>query len=424
MVFLPHWPIPHGTKPIDLGLERVRELLTRLGNPETKIPPVIHVAGTNGKGSTIAFLKAILEAAGYKVHRYTSPHLVNFNERIELCGVPISDDYLHEITEQTRTACGDLQTTFFEGTTAAAFLAFSKTPADVVLIETGLGGRLDATNVIEKPLMTIITTVSLDHTEYLGTTIEQIAGEKAGIIKAGIPCVISWQLQSVLDIMRAKCAEIGAHAYICGEDWNFAKTPLGFDFLDGDESFSLPKPSLEGIHQYVNAATAVAAVRIMEGFNIKLSAIETGLTQTFWPARMQKITAGRLASLLPPGWEIWLDGAHNAGGAEMISAHVANLWTDKPTYLINGRTGQRDIAGFLGYFKDKVKFVCGVKVQSEPNGEAAANIVNGAQLAGLEAYECEDLLDAVKLIISKSAQPSRILICGSLYLAGDVLKIK
>lgn len=422
MVFLPHWPIPHGTKPIDLGLQRVRELLDRLGNPETKIPPVIHVAGTNGKGSTIAFLKAILQDAGYKVHRYTSPHLVDFNERIELSGEPISDQYLHEITEQTRIACGDLQTTFFEGTTAAAFLAFSKTPADIVLLETGMGGRLDATNVISKPLMTIITPISFDHMEYLGTTIEQITSEKAGIIKQDVPCVVSWQLQDALQVIQKKCAELQAPSYVCGDDWSFAKSDIGFDFIDGDERFSLPKPSLEGIHQYINAATAVAAIRIMDGFKITIQNICNGLNKTFWPARMQKITSGSLAKLLPQGWEIWLDGAHNSSGAEMLSAHIHNMWQDKPTYLINGRTGQRDIAGFLRYFKDKVELVCGVRVISEPNGETAANIVNGARTEGFEAYECDDLKDAIKLIISKSSKPSRILICGSLYLAGDVLK--
>jgi dihydrofolate synthase / folylpolyglutamate synthase len=421
-MYLPHWPIPHGSKDIILGLDRVKALLERLGSPEEKLPPVIHVAGTNGKGSTIAYLKAILEHAGYKVHRYTSPHIRQFNERIVLAGKEITDDYLSQVIEETRLAAGDLQTTFFEGSTAAAFLAFSRVKADVLLLETGLGGRLDATNVIGNPRLTVITPISEDHTEYLGNTISAIAYEKAGIIKPKVPCVISWQLKETQEVLLKKCAEGNAPNYSFDQHWNFEKTTSGFNFIDhvNEEIIPLPDPSLIGIHQIINAATAVATVKLLDDFDISYENLCYGLTNTFWPARMQMIKHGVLRDMLPSDWELWVDGAHNNGGAQMLAATIESLWHDKPTYLINGRTGNRDIKSFLAYFKDKVKLVCGVKVRSEPLGELAVNIVNGAKEIGLEAYECDSLPDAIKFIMQKSNQPSRILVCGSLYLAADV----
>jgi len=421
-MYLPHWPVPHGSKDIILGLDRVKMLLERLGNPEEKLPPVIHVAGTNGKGSTLAYLKAILEHAGYKVHRYTSPHIKQFNERIVLAGKEITDEYLSQIIEETRIAAGDLQTTFFEGSTAAAFLAFSRVKADVLLLETGLGGRLDATNVIDNPRLTVITPISEDHTEYLGNTIAAIAYEKAGIIKPKVPCVISWQLQEAQEVLLKKCAEENSPNYSFNQHWNFEKTTSGFNFIDhvNEEIIPLPAPSLIGIHQIINAATAIATVKLLDDFEISYENLCYGLTNTFWPARMQMIKHGVLHDMLPSDWELWVDGAHNNGGAQMLAATIESLWHDKPTYLINGRTGNRDIKSFLTYFKDKVKLVCGVKVRSEPLGELAVNIVNGAKEIGLEAYECDSLPDAIKLIMQKSNQPARILVCGSLYLAADV----
>ncbi len=426
MVYLPHWPIPHGKKPIDLDLARIKELLARLGNPERNLPPVIHVAGTNGKGSTIAFLKTMFENAGYKVHRYISPHISRYNERILLAGEEIEDSYLHEIVEEVRIAAGDLQTTFFEGTTAAAFLAFSRVPADVLLLETGLGGRLDATNVVDRPLMTIITPISFDHVEYLGTTIEKIAGEKAGIIKPGIPCVISWQMTEAMEVLQKRCAELGAPPYVWGRDWNFNKLEEGFEFFaaDLDHSIRLPEPALFGIHQTVNAATMVAAaLKISESKQFKLNYenLAYGISQAKWPARMQRIMSGVLYDLLPDGWELWVDGAHNTGGAQMIAATLEVKWQDKPTFLINGRTGDRDIKGFLEYFIDKVPFVCGVKVKSEPLGEAAENIANGAKELGFAAFACASIKEAIELILSKHAQSGRILVAGSLYLAADLM---
>lgn len=421
MVYLPHWPIPHVKTEIVLGLERVKELLARLGNPQDKLPPIIHVAGTNGKGSTVAYLKTILESAGYRVHRYISPHLVRFNERIMLAGTEITDQYLYEIMEETRLAAEGMHTTFFEATTAGAFLAFSRVPADVLLLEVGMGGRLDATNVIDAPLLSIITPISYDHVEFLGTTIGEIAFEKGGIMKPDRPCVASWQMSEAMDVFVKRAKDVGAELFACGRDWNFEVNEEGFIFHDylGGTSVQMPKPSLIGLHQILNAATAVAACTHYLG--VGLEHIRAGLQNTVWPARMQRITTGVIFEMLPEGFELWVDGAHNTGGAQMISATIANLWQDKPTYLINGRTGDRDVKGYLEYFKGLVEFVCGVKVVSEPKGESAENIVAGAKAAGLEAYACDGLKEAVELVISKAKGPSRILVAGSLYLAADIL---
>jgi dihydrofolate synthase/folylpolyglutamate synthase len=426
MVYLPHWPIPHGKKAIDLGLDRIKELLKRLGNPEDNLPPTIHVAGTNGKGSTIAYLKTIFEAAGYRVHRYISPHIVRYNERIMLAGKEIDDNYLYNIMEETRLAAGDLQPTFFEGTTAAAFLAFAKVKADILLLETGLGGRLDATNVVAKPLLSVITPISFDHVEYLGTTIAKIAQEKAGIIKKNSPCVVSWQMEEAMNALLNRCNELDVPAYAWNKNWNFNKVNDGFEFLDfaSETKVILPEPNLFGIHQTINAATAVACVKILNSnsnFKLEHQHLQIGVSQARWQARMEKITQGVLHAILPSGWELWVDGAHNTGGAQMVAATIASKWTDKPTYLINGRTGDRDIKGFLEYFKELVPFVCGVKVVSEPKGESAENITAGARELGMEAYDCDSIKHAIELILDKSAIPGRILVVGSLYLAADLM---
>lgn len=420
MVKMPHWPIPYGKKPIDLGLERIKKLLNLLGNPHLALPPVIHVAGTNGKGSTIAYLKAAFEHAGYKVHRYISPHIVNFNERIYLAGQEISDAYLYELLEECRLKVGDIPVTFFEGSTAAAFLAFSRVPADVLLLEVGMGGRLDATNVIDNPLLSIITPVSEDHIEYLGNTIAQIAGEKAGIIKKGRPCVISWQYQEALAVLQQKCAAMQAPMYIYGRDWNLQVTNDAFAFIDAQHQYSLPKPKLAGAHQILNAATAFAALQIISAnFNISLDDACYALENAHWPARLEHVTKGVLYELLPSGWEIWVDGAHNKHGAQMLTAQI-DLWDDKPTYLINGRSRDRDIKGFLENFVGKVSTVCAVPVYSEPFSENQDKIYKVAQELGFIALNSDNLLDAVRAIIQSAAKPGRILVCGSLYLMSDV----
>jgi dihydrofolate synthase/folylpolyglutamate synthase len=425
MAFLPHWPIPYGHKPIMFGLERVLALLEKLGNPHKKLPPVIHITGTNGKGSTLAYLKYIFEDADYKVHRYISPHLINFNERICLAGEDISDDFLYEIMEETRIAAGDIiETTFFEAITAAAFLAFSKVPADVLLLEVGMGGRLDATNVIDDPILSIITTISYDHTEYLGKELSQIAYEKAGIIKPNCPTVIGWQTQEAFNVLEKKCSEVNSPFYACKHHWDLEPTNNGFNFMDFElnKNVPFPKPNLFGIHQYLNAAVAVASAYCLQDFKLTYNNIANGISKAFWPARMQRINNGVLYNLLPDKWELWLDGAHNNNGAEMVAATAKSEWNDgKPLVIINGRTGDRDIKTFLSFFQDIASFICGVKVRTEPKGESAENIANGAKEMGFEAYACDSLIDAIALIKSKFSTPVRILICGSLYLAGDVL---
>ncbi|AIF80862.1 folylpolyglutamate synthase [endosymbiont of Acanthamoeba sp. UWC8] len=420
MVKMPHWPIPYGKKPIDLGLERVRELLNKLGNPHKHLPPVIHIAGTNGKGSTIAYLKAILEDAGYKVHRYISPHLVRFNERITIAGEEISDEYLYQIMEETRIAAGDLGVTFFEGTTVAAFLAFAKVPADIVLLETGMGGRLDATNVIDNPLLSIITPISDDHMEYLGDTIGKIAYEKAGIIKNNCPCIVGWQPKEAYRVIKNRCEELDAPLFACGEHWNFRGEKDHFSFIDEDGEYDFPLPALEGYHQIINASAVIAALQYLEGFDITYKNIINGLAKTKWPARLQNITSGVLVKMLPRDWELWVDGAHNNAGAQMLSL-MMEKWKDKPIYLINGRTRNRDVESFLMHFKDKVECVVGVEVKSEPLAERPERIAVAAEKLGFSSFAAESLKEAVSYCISSSSAPARILVCGSLYLAGDVL---
>ncbi len=420
MVKMPHWPIPYGRKPIDLGLERIEKLLIKLGNPHKKLSPVIHVAGTNGKGSTLAYLKAILEDAGYKVHRYISPHLVRFNERITLAGNEITDGYLYQIMEETRVAAGDLQLTFFEGTTAAAFLAFSKVPADIVLLETGMGGRLDATNVIENPLLTIITPISDDHMEYLGDTISKIAYEKAGIIKKERPCIVSWQMNEAYQVIKNRCIELNAPLFACKEHWDFKVGENQFSFIDEEGEYDFPLPSLKGYHQVINASAVIAALQYLEGFQVTYKNIINGLTKTGWPARLEHITSGVLAKMLPEDWELWVDGAHNNAGAQMLSLMIEK-WKDKPLYIINGRTKNRDVESFLSHFLGKVECVIGVEVKSEPLAEKPERIVQAAKNLGFNTLAADSLKQAINHCINDSSVPGRILICGSLYLAGDVL---
>ena len=418
---MPHWPKPYGRKIEDFKLERIKALLEKLGNPQKKLAPVIHVAGTNGKGSTIAFLRAILESSGYKVHVYTSPHISKFNERIVLAGKDIDNDYLYQLCEETRVASGDLQVTFFEGTTAVAFLAFSRADADVVLVETGMGGRLDATNVIDKPIASVITPISYDHTEFLGETITQIAKEKAGIIKPNTPCIISWQLSEAKEILCNQCEKIGSTPFICGEYWNFAKSEEGFIYSD-TKAIELPKPSLFGIHQIINASTAIATLRCIDQYKVSLDDIVYGIQNAKWPARMQQIKGGSLYALLPNQSELWLDAAHNPAGAEMLAATLSTM-SKRPTFLINGRTRNRDMQSFLSHFLNKVEMVCCVSVESEPLSEKPEKIDAAAKALGMRSIVCTSLTEAIKTCVQNTSNPIRIVICGSLYLASDLMKI-
>lgn len=422
MVRMPHWPHILGVPKIDLGLGRVEAVLEELGNPQQHVPPVVHFAGTNGKGSTIAFLRAILEAAKKKVHCYTSPHLIHFNERIILAGQQITDDYLYQIMEESRIAAEGTDVTFFEGTTIGALHAFSKTEADILLLETGLGGRLDATNVFDAPLLTVITTISLDHTEYLGPDVSTIAGEKAGIIKDNRPCVTGPQLPEVMDVLEHFAKERNAPLYRFGEEWLAKQTAEGLYVETEDEILHLPHPNLAGIHQYTNAAVAVMAAKTLENMEIENDVIAQGITQAKWPARLERLQDGMLTKLLPnENWELWLDGAHNEGAAAMLAVQ-AEEWSDKPLYLIAGMTKGKDGENFFKHFVGKAEYVYCVRVNYEPSAQTAEEVANAASHVGLPSLTSKTLQEAIASITDNGKTAGRILLCGSLYLAGDVLE--
>ncbi len=409
MIRMPHWPVEH--KPIDLGLDRIRALLARLEHPERKLSPVVHIAGTNGKGSTLAFVRAMLEAAGYKAHVYTSPHLVVFNERIVLAGKPIGDDFLYDALEECRKKAEGIPLTFFEGTTAAALLAFSKVPADVVLLETGLGGRLDATNVIAKPSLTILTPISFDHMEYLGNALAQIAWEKAAIMKPGVPCVSSRQKKTAREALEKFSKEIGAPLFMQGREWNIRAVENGLRYEDERGILMLPLPSLPGKHQYANAGLAVAALRRLKDFAISDAAITKGILHAQWPGRLQRLKG-------PEGHEIWLDGAHNPDGAKALAAHV-KTWK-QPVYLIVGMLKNRTPSDFLLPFAGHVSGCYAVPVPGE-NSHASGDIAAAAKTLGMASFEMKNVADAIAAIAAKNT-PGRIVICGSLYLVGSALE--
>jgi dihydrofolate synthase/folylpolyglutamate synthase len=358
------------------------------------------------------------------VHRYISPHLVRYNERITLAGKEIEDGFLTKIVEECRIAAADMQLTFFEGTTVAAFLAFSMVQADVLLLEVGMGGRLDATNVIPNTALSIITPISLDHVEYLGDTIAQIAREKAGIIKRDVPCVISWQSQAALHELQSYCQMIGAPHFSWQTHWQFQNLGSEFLFEDEEDRFTFPLPSLKGAHQIINAATAVAAVQCLHDFKITKSHIDHGLTHTIWPARLQHITHGVLFRTLPLNAELWVDGAHNIGGAEVLAASVLHMLNGRLFYLINGRSRDRDIEGFLQFFLGSVELLCATHVKSEPATERSWRIHAVASEMGFRAVCCDNIVEAVNVCIQDAnGRAALILVCGSLYLSADILAV-
>lgn len=395
-------------------------LLDALGNPERSLSCVVHVAGTNGKGSFLAFLKAICEAAGYVVHCYTSPHLVRFAERISVAGRLLEDHELVSVLEACEDANNGQSITFFEVTTAAAFLAFSRTRADVTLIETGLGGRFDATNVFERPSLTAITPVSLDHQRFLGDTIEAITFEKAGILKKDTPAIIAPQPPAAARVIRDRAAQVGAPLWCFGDDWQSDSTADGIRLRDGVETLLLPPPSLFGPHQAVNAALAVIAARRLPDLPISAESLTQGLKAARWPGRMQRLVNGRLAALLPTGWELWLDGGHNTAAA-VVLAGVASGWSDKPLYVIFGALSARDPVEFLTPLAPHVRHLHGVAIPGEETTLAADAAAGAARSAGMAASEAASVADAVMSIVRTAPAPGRILICGSLYLAGSVL---
>jgi dihydrofolate synthase/folylpolyglutamate synthase len=403
-------------KVIDLTLARVDRLLERLGNPERQIPPVIHIAGTNGKGSTQAMIRAGLEAGGDRVHAYTSPHLARFHERIRLAGALISEPALTALLDECVTVNGPEEITFFEITTCAAFLAFARTPADWTLLEVGLGGRLDATNVVGRPRLTIITPVSLDHQSFLGDTVAAIAGEKAGIIKRGVPVIVGPQSDEGLAVIEATAARLGAPVLAFGQHWHVSEDRGRLVFQDENGLLDLPLPNLPGPHQIQNAGAALAALRALGRDE---AACEAAVTRAVWPARMQRLRHGPLVEAAPKV-ELWLDGGHNPAGGEAIAATLARM-PARETHLICGMLNTKDVTGYMLPLAPQVTRLHAVSIPGEKNTLPAAVTRDAARAAGIDAVTAASVADALATIATTSPE-ARVLICGSLYLAGSVLR--
>lgn len=403
-------------KLIDLTLDRVWRLLKAVGNPQDRLPLVIHVAGTNGKGSTQAMIRAGLEAQGATVHAYTSPHLARFHERIRVAGHLISEPALTEVLDRCYTANGADPITYFEITTVAALLAFAETPADYTLLEVGLGGRLDATNVIAEPRLTIITPVDLDHQAYLGDTLAAIAGEKAGIIKRGVPCIVGPQHAESLDVIETVAARMGAPLLAYGQHWHVMEERGRLVFQDDTGLLDLPLPNLPGPHQIMNAGSALAALRALGADE---DACEAAVTSAYWPARMERLTTGALVDRARPA-ELWLDGGHNPA-AGLVLAATLRQQPARPTHLICGMLNTKDIAGYLAPLADVADSLTGVSIPGETNTIPAERTARIAADVGLPATTADSVEDAIDAIIADTPH-ARILICGSLYLAGHVLR--
>ncbi len=378
------------------------------------------MAGTNGKGSVVAFMRAMLEAAGYRAHVYTSPHLVRFNERIRVAGEPISDAALEAVLEDCEAANGGDPITFFEITTAAAFLAFARTPADVALLETGLGGRLDATNVVEKPALTVLTPVSMDHQSYLGDTLDKVLAEKAGILKPGVPCLFASQERRAPRLLAERAKELDVPLVREGKDWHVRTAGDGIVFESEAHTRTLPAPALPGAHQVRNAGLAIACLDRLPGFTVPDAALGLGLKGVSWPGRLQRLTRGPLADRLPEGWELWVDGAHNPAAARVVAAH-ARRWRDRPLHLVVGMMSGKDPVAFLKPFEGKVASLHTVAVPGEPGTLNAEEVAGAGRALLMTADPTPGVTEAVDAAVAAAAGPARILICGSLYLVGSVL---
>jgi dihydrofolate synthase/folylpolyglutamate synthase len=403
-------------KVIDLTLDRVWRLLAALDNPQNDLPPVVHIAGTNGKGSTQAMIRAGLEAAGKHVHAYTSPHLARFHERIRLAGDLIAEDHLSTVLDECYSKNGGENITYFEITTCAALLAMARTPADYTLLEVGLGGRLDATNVIDSPAVSIITPISIDHEAFLGNTLTKIAGEKAGIIKRGCPVIVGPQTDEAMGVIEATAARLGAPMFAYGQHWHIARERDRLVYQDEAGLLDMPLPNLPGAHQYQNAGAAIAALRYL-GFDA--AACEAAVSTAQWPARMQRLKRGPVIDAAPDA-EIWLDGGHNPAAGEAIGAHLASL-PKRPTYLICGMLNTKDIGGYLRPMAEQAKHLFAVSIPGETNTLPAQDTANAALTAGMAASTALSVQNAVEEIVRITPR-ARILICGSLYLAGNILK--
>lgn len=404
-------------KVIDLALGRTERLLAALGNPERRLPPVIHVAGTNGKGSTVAMIRAGLESTGAKVHVYTSPHLARFHERIRIAGALVPEDRLLDCLERCEAANGGEPITFFEVTTAAAFLAMAETPADWTLVEVGLGGEFDATNVIERPRLTVITPISIDHQQYLGDTLPEIAAAKAGILKRGCLGIIGRQPEEALAVIEARAARMLAPLMVEGQDWQVWEEHGRVAFLDVQGLLDLPMPRLIGAHQVENAGTALAALRAL---GMDEAACSAALTEAEWPARMQRLRSGPLVEAAG-GAEVWLDGGHNPAAGAALAEALGRL-PARPVHLVVGMLRTKDAAGFLRHLAPLAGSLHGVTIEGEAATLAADETVEAARRAGFaDARPAADPETAIREIVA-AAPDCRIVICGSLYLAGKVLR--
>ena len=403
-------------KVIDLTLDRVHRLLAALDHPEKSLPPVIHIAGTNGKGSTQAMIRAGLEAEGALVNAYTSPHLARFHERIRLAGSLISEPALAALLDEAVAANGPDPITFFEITTVAALLAFARTKADYTLLEVGLGGRLDATNVIDRPALTVITPVSIDHQQYLGDTLPEIAGEKSGILKRGVPCIVGPQEAAGLDVIEARATKLGVPLFIYGQHWHTSQEAGRMIYQDENGLLDLPLPSLLGAHQITNAGAAIAALRY---FGKSSAACEAAVTRPEWPARMQRLRQGPLVDAAPE-IELWLDGGHNPAGGQAIGATLAAM-PKRPSYLICGMLNTKDIKAYLYPLASHIQALHAISIPNEINTLSAENTRDAAISVGMRATAEADVMAALNAIKAQDAN-ARVLICGSLYLAGMILR--
>jgi dihydrofolate synthase / folylpolyglutamate synthase len=412
-------------KIIDLSLERTWRLLERLGHPERRLPPVVHVAGTNGKGSVIAYLRAMLEAAGYRVHAYISPHLVRFHERIRLAGKLIEEPALLGLLKECEAINGDEPITFFEITTCAAFVEFARVRADILLLETGLGGRLDSTNVIDKPLATVLMPISFDHMQHLGDTLAKIAFEKAGIIKHGVPAIVAPQPPEAEKVFEEKSREMNAPLIRFGREWKIEAAGEGMRFTDRAGTRILPRPALPGDHQIPNAGAALATLPFLTGLRVDEAAQAAGLRNVEWPARLQRLTRGPLVDKLPRGWELWLDGGHNAAAGEVL-ADFARHWREgiighRPLHLVFGMLNTKEPVAFLKPLAPFTRDLKAVRIEGDHASLPAEEAAAAARAAGMKAETAASLDAAIERIVTTSEIPSRVLICGSLYLAGVVL---
>lgn len=414
-------------KEIDLSLDRVLRLLATLGNPHDRLTGVVHVAGTNAKGSTIAYMRSILESANRSVHVFTSPHLVRFHERIVLGskegGRQISESALCDVLLRVEAANAGEPITFFEITTAAAFLAFAENPADFVLLETGLGGRLDATNVIAQPSLTVITPISHDHERFLGPDLEGIAFEKAGIMKHGVPCIVARQEAVVLDVLEKRARELDVPLITQGQAWDAFEQHGRLVFQTETSLLDMPLPQLVGRHQMDNAGTALAAIRALAGESIGSTALGNGLKTAHWPARLQNLTDSALGAYVPEGSEIWLDGGHNEAAGMVLARAMAEMEerTPLPLHLVCGMMTGKDALGFFRQFATLAGWAGIIPIPGKENAYDPRELAEIAKEAGLEAETMAGLVPALEASRNPSGQPSRILICGSLYLAGEVL---